>query len=154
VKAKRRARAPKLASRRLTSSPVKITSMCWWRLRLRGDPRRIAPYRPGQDDLPGIGSASPSIQQKVKDDYERFKYIFSVNPINSAKQAAGLVDFMRGKLKGELGYTKISIIGENAKWVQDVCRPSKRARPMPASKCQSRNSSTYKPSNLSHLDEA
>ncbi|HYB10726.1 MAG TPA: ABC transporter substrate-binding protein [Alphaproteobacteria bacterium] len=68
----------------------------------------------------GIGSASPAIQQKVKDDYEHYKYIFRVNPTNSAKQANGLVDFIKGKLKGELGYTKISIIGENAKWVQDI----------------------------------
>src|SRR5258707_1327851 len=68
----------------------------------------------------GIGSASPAIQAKVKDDYEHYKYIFRVNPINSAKQAKGLVDFIAGKLKGELGYQKISIIGENAKWVQDV----------------------------------
>jgi len=43
-----------------------------------------------------------------------------VNPTNSAKQADGLIDFIKGKLKGELGYTKISIIGENAKWVQDI----------------------------------
>src|SRR5580704_2161502 len=68
----------------------------------------------------GIGSASPAIQNKVKDDYDHYKYIFRVNPINSAKQAKGLVDFISGKLKGELGYQKISIIGENAKWVQDV----------------------------------
>jgi branched-chain amino acid transport system substrate-binding protein len=68
----------------------------------------------------GIGSASPAIQQKVKDDYEHYKYIFRVNPINSAKQAKGLVDFITGKLKGDLGYNKISIIGENAKWVQDI----------------------------------
>src|SRR6516225_1656885 len=68
----------------------------------------------------GIGSASPAIQAKVKDDYDHFKYIFRVNPINSAKQAKGLIDFIGGKLKGELGYTKISIVGENAKWVQDI----------------------------------
>jgi branched-chain amino acid transport system substrate-binding protein len=68
----------------------------------------------------GIGSASPSIQQKVKDDYERYKYIFRVNPINSAKQAKALLNFITGKLKGELGYKKISILGENAKWVQDM----------------------------------
>ncbi len=68
----------------------------------------------------GIGSASPAIQQKVKDDYDHYKYVFRVNPINSAKQANGLVDFIVGKLKGELGYNKISIIGENAKWVQDI----------------------------------
>src|ERR671939_188607 len=68
----------------------------------------------------GIGSASPAIQQKVKDDYEHYKYIFRVNPINSAKQAKGLLDFISGKLKGELGYKRISILGENAKWVQDM----------------------------------
>ena len=68
----------------------------------------------------GIGSASPAIQQKVKDDYDHYKYVFRVNPINSAKQANGIVDFIVGKLKGELGYNKISIIGENAKWVQDI----------------------------------
>ena len=52
----------------------------------------------------GIGSASPAIQAKVKSDYDHYKYIFRVNPINSAKQAAGLIDFISGKLKGELGY--------------------------------------------------
>src|SRR5712692_4596605 len=68
----------------------------------------------------GIGSASPAIQAKVKDDYDHYKYIFRVNPINSAKQAKGLVDFIAGKLNSSLGYQKISIIGENAKWVQDI----------------------------------
>jgi branched-chain amino acid transport system substrate-binding protein len=68
----------------------------------------------------GIGSASPAIQQKVKDDYEHYKYLFRVNPINSAKQSNALLDFINGKLKGELGYKKISILGENAKWVQDM----------------------------------
>ncbi len=68
----------------------------------------------------GIGSASPAIQQKVKDDYEHYKYIFRVNPINSAKQAEALLSFISGKLKGELGFKKIGILGENAKWVQDM----------------------------------
>jgi branched-chain amino acid transport system substrate-binding protein len=68
----------------------------------------------------GIGSASPAIQQKVKDDYERYKYLFRVNPINSAKQADALLDFITGKLKGDLGLKKIAILGENAKWVQDM----------------------------------
>jgi branched-chain amino acid transport system substrate-binding protein len=68
----------------------------------------------------GIGSASPSITQKVKDDYEHYKYIFRVHPINSARQSQALISFITGKLKGELGYKKISIIGENAKWVQDM----------------------------------
>src|SRR5262245_44648395 len=68
----------------------------------------------------GIGSASPAIQAKVKDDYEHYKYIFRVNPINSAKQANALIDFIGGKLKGDLGLKKIAILGENAKWVQDM----------------------------------
>src|SRR5262245_36140997 len=68
----------------------------------------------------GIGSASPAIQQKVKDDYEHYKYIFRINPINSAKQANALIGFITGKLKGELGLKKIAILGENAKWVQDM----------------------------------
>jgi len=68
----------------------------------------------------GIGSASPAIQQKVRDDYEHYKYIFRVNPINSAKQANALIDFISGKLKGELALKRIAILGENAKWVQDM----------------------------------
>jgi branched-chain amino acid transport system substrate-binding protein len=67
-----------------------------------------------------IGSASPAITQKVNDDYDHYKYIFRVNPINSARQSQALINFITGKLKGELGYNKISIIGENAKWVQDM----------------------------------
>jgi branched-chain amino acid transport system substrate-binding protein len=67
-----------------------------------------------------VGSASPSIQQKVKDDYDHYKYIFRVNPINSARQSKALLDFIANKLKGELGYKKIAILGENAKWVQDM----------------------------------
>ncbi len=67
-----------------------------------------------------IGSASPAITQKVKDDHDHYKYIFRVNPINSARQSQALIDFITGKLKGELGYNKVSIIGENAKWVQDM----------------------------------
>jgi branched-chain amino acid transport system substrate-binding protein len=51
----------------------------------------------------GIGSASPAIQAKVKEDYERNKYFFRVDPINSEKQAAGLNDYIKGKLKGEVG---------------------------------------------------
>jgi branched-chain amino acid transport system substrate-binding protein len=68
----------------------------------------------------GIGSASPAIQAKVKEEYERYKYIFRVNPINSAKQANALLDFIGGKLKGDLGLKRIAILGENAKWVQDM----------------------------------
>ena len=68
----------------------------------------------------GVGAASPAIVQKVKSDYDNYKYIFRAFPINAAHQARALVDFINGKLKGELKMTKIAIVGENAKWVQDL----------------------------------
>lgn len=68
----------------------------------------------------GVGAASPAITAKVKSDYENYKYIFRAFPINAAHQARALVDFISGKLKGELNMTKIAIVGENAKWVQDL----------------------------------
>jgi branched-chain amino acid transport system substrate-binding protein len=68
----------------------------------------------------GVGAASPAITAKVKQDYDKYKYIFRVGPINAAHQARQLVDFVSGMLIGELQYKKIAIIGENAKWVQDL----------------------------------
>ncbi|MBC7581212.1 ABC transporter substrate-binding protein [Tardiphaga sp.] len=68
----------------------------------------------------GVGAASPSITAKVKTDYDNYKYIFRAFPINAAHQARALVDFINGKLKGEMKLTKIAIVGENAKWVQDL----------------------------------
>ncbi|MFT4100619.1 MAG: ABC transporter substrate-binding protein [Burkholderiaceae bacterium] len=68
----------------------------------------------------GVGAASPAITAKVKQDYDRYKYIFRVGPINAVHQARGLVDFISGMLIGELGYKKLAIVGENAKWVQDL----------------------------------
>ncbi len=68
----------------------------------------------------GVGAASPAITAKVKTDYENYKYIFRAFPINAAHQARALVDFINGKLKGEMGLKKIAIVGENAKWVQDL----------------------------------
>ena len=68
----------------------------------------------------GVGAASPAITARVREDYDRYKYIFRVSPINAAHQARGLADFITGFVMGEMGYTKIAIIGENAKWVQDL----------------------------------
>ncbi|MGO8920131.1 MAG: ABC transporter substrate-binding protein [Stellaceae bacterium] len=68
----------------------------------------------------GIGAASPSITDFVKKNYKRFKYIFRVNPINAVRQADQLAGFVTGKVKGDLGFTTIAIVGENAKWVQDL----------------------------------
>jgi len=68
----------------------------------------------------GVGAASPRITQSVKQDYENYKYIFRVNPINANHQARALADFVSGFVIGELGLRKIAIIGENIKWVQDL----------------------------------
>jgi len=68
----------------------------------------------------GVGAASPAITAKVKSDYDNYKYIFRAFPINAAHQARALVDFINGKLKGEMKLGKIAIVGENAKWVQDL----------------------------------
>lgn len=68
----------------------------------------------------GVGAASPAVQAKVKTDYENYKYVFRVGPLNSAHQARHLTGFVANFVKGELGISKIAIVGENAKWVQDL----------------------------------
>jgi branched-chain amino acid transport system substrate-binding protein len=68
----------------------------------------------------GVGAASPSITQRVKQDYDNYKYIFRVSPINAAHQARALADFISGFVMGEMGLKRIAIVGENAKWVQDL----------------------------------
>jgi branched-chain amino acid transport system substrate-binding protein len=68
----------------------------------------------------GVGASSPMITAKVKSDYSNYKYVFRVNPVNSYHLARGLVDFVAGELKSEMGYSRVAIVGENAKWVQDM----------------------------------
>ena len=68
----------------------------------------------------GVGAASPAITQKVKQDYEHFKYVFRISPLNSIQVAHSLIDYMSGFLKAELGVKAVAIVGENAKWVQDL----------------------------------
>jgi branched-chain amino acid transport system substrate-binding protein len=67
-----------------------------------------------------VGSASPATNAKVKTDYDNYKYIFRVGPLNAAHQARQMTGFVSGFVKGELGMSKIAIVGENAKWVQDL----------------------------------
>jgi branched-chain amino acid transport system substrate-binding protein len=68
----------------------------------------------------GVGAASPATNAKVKTDYDNYKYVFRVGPLNSALQARQLTDFISTFVKGELGISKVAIVGENAKWVQDL----------------------------------
>lgn len=68
----------------------------------------------------GIGAASPAITAKVKQDYENYKYIFRINPLNSKWLATFIVDYLVNFIGKELGFKKIAIVGESAKWVQDL----------------------------------
>lgn len=75
----------------------------------------------------GVGAASPAIQAKVKTDYENYKYIFRVGPLNAAIQARHVASMITNFVKGELGISKVAIVGENAKWVQDLIPVLKKA---------------------------
>ena len=68
----------------------------------------------------GVGAASPAITAKVKTDYDNYKYIFRVGPIHSGHQARELTNYISTFVKGELGISKIAIVGENATWVQGL----------------------------------
>jgi branched-chain amino acid transport system substrate-binding protein len=68
----------------------------------------------------GVGSASPAITNFVKTNYKRFKYMFRVGPLNAGLQGDAVADFMTGKIKGGYKVGKVAIVGENAKWVQDL----------------------------------
>ncbi len=68
----------------------------------------------------GVGAASPAITPRVSKDYDHYKYIFRVGPINAAEQARQLTTFISDFVIGELGIKDVAIVGENAKWVQDL----------------------------------
>ncbi len=68
----------------------------------------------------GVGAASPAITQRVAKDYDNYKYVFRVGPINAAHQARQLTTFISDYVIGELGIKDVAIVGENAKWVQDL----------------------------------
>ena len=68
----------------------------------------------------GVGAASPSLTAKVKSDYQTFKYFFRVNPVNSTHLAEGLAAFVAGSVAGTLKYSRVAIVGENAKWAQEI----------------------------------
>lgn len=68
----------------------------------------------------GIGAASPAITAKVKQDYNNYKYIFRCNPLNSKWLATFVVDYVVNLVGKEQGVKKVAIVGESAKWVQDM----------------------------------
>ena len=68
----------------------------------------------------GVGAAAPQITAQVTKEYDRFKYIFRVSPVNSTYLGYGLADFVDEFVRPELNATKVAIIGENLVWVQGV----------------------------------
>ena len=59
----------------------------------------------------GIGAASPAITAKVKQDYDNYKYIFRINPLNSRWLATFLVDYLVNFISKEQGVKKCAIMG-------------------------------------------
>jgi len=68
----------------------------------------------------GVGAAAPQITAQVQKEYERYKYIFRVSPVNSTYLGYGLADFVDEFVRPKLNVTKVAIIGENLVWVQGV----------------------------------
>ena len=92
-----------------------------------------------------IGSASPAITQKVKDDYDHYKYIFRVNPINSARQSQALINFITGKLRVSSVTPRFRSSARTPSGSRTWSRISRKARRPPASRCRSPSSSTCRP---------
>ena len=67
-----------------------------------------------------VGAASPAITAGVKKNYKANKYIFRTGVLNSLHLANGVLGYMTGFLHGEMGMKKFAIVGESAKWVQDL----------------------------------
>ena len=68
----------------------------------------------------GVGAASPAITAKVKQDYPNYKYVFRISPVNSVRLAQSVVGYVTEYVKGDLGIDTVAMIGESAKWVQDL----------------------------------
>lgn len=67
-----------------------------------------------------VAGASPAITQRVSKDYDKYRYVFRVGPLNAAQQAQALADFIVGYVIGEAGLRRIAFLGEDAKWVRDL----------------------------------
>src|SRR5690606_7065252 len=65
----------------------------------------------------GVGAASPAVTARVKARYDDQKYIFRNFPIHAGYQARQMTTFLSDFVGKELGYKKVAIVGENAKWV-------------------------------------
>lgn len=67
-----------------------------------------------------VGTAAPALTERVRADYEHLRFLFRVAPPNARQQARALADFLGGLVRGELGLTRIAVIGENLPWVREL----------------------------------
>ena len=67
-----------------------------------------------------IGSSSPEITKRVKEHYDKYKYVFRVNPLKSTNlafsMASGIIDLFGKKH----GVKKVAILAEKAKWTEPM----------------------------------
>lgn len=68
----------------------------------------------------GINAASPQITDLLKRDREKYKYFFRTSPLNSYRQAASYIDFGLGVVKKELGFEKVALVAQNARFLQPL----------------------------------
>lgn len=64
-----------------------------------------------------IGAASVVMTKRVLEDYDRYKYFFRSNPLNSTALAISLIQFY-GFLRKALGFSKVYILAEDAAWTR------------------------------------
>jgi branched-chain amino acid transport system substrate-binding protein len=67
-----------------------------------------------------VDAATTGINALIKRDPEKYKYVFRPSPQNSARQEAAYIDFLVNKVRKEMGYDKIAIVGQNSRFIQDI----------------------------------
>jgi branched-chain amino acid transport system substrate-binding protein len=67
----------------------------------------------------GAGAATPEATRRVKENYEKYKYLFRVGPPNSTFLAESLVEF-GGDMFESMGWSTIGLVAEDFKWTEPV----------------------------------
>ncbi len=71
------------------------------------------------------GTASPALTNNVKKNYKKYKYFFR-HMINALRQEKWAAKFIQEFVKRQLGYNKIAILSENAKWTHEYAPALKK----------------------------
>lgn len=66
-----------------------------------------------------VNTAAEVISERLRKNRDANKYWFRVSPLNSTRQTTGYLGLL-SRLKKDWGISKIAIVGQNAKFVQDV----------------------------------